>query len=80
MGFISASLKDDDDYEPEFNVDELPTPTPEQRKKWHADSLKSSIETLGKMDPNFVHTYRGKEYKTQELITALEDELKQIAG
>ena len=79
MSFMPTSLKDDD-YEPEFNVDELPTPTPEQRKKWHVDSLKNDIEMLRKMNPNFVHTYRGKEYKTQELITALEDELKQIAG
>ena len=80
MSFMPTSFKDDDDYEPEFNVDELPTPTPEQRKKWHVNSLKSSIESLRKMDPNFVHTYRGKEYKTQEFITALEDELKQIDG
>ena len=79
MSFMPTSFKDDD-YEPEFNVDELPTPTPEQRKKWRIDSLNSSIESLRGMDPNFVHTYRGKEYKTQELITALEDELKQIAG
>ncbi|MBR4792233.1 MAG: hypothetical protein IK038_01070 [Bacteroidaceae bacterium] len=79
MSFMPTSLKDDD-YEPEFNVDELPTPTPEQRKKWHVDSLKNDIEMLRKMNPDFVHTYRGKEYKTQELITALEDELKQIAG
>lgn len=80
MSFMPTSFKDDDDYEPEFNVDELPTPTPEQRKKWHVDSLKRTIESLRNMDPNFVHTYRGKEYKTQELITALEDELKQIDG
>lgn len=80
MSFMPTSFKDDDDYEPEFNVDELPTPTPEQRKQWHVDSLKKSIESLKGMDPNFVHTYRGKEYKTQELITALEDELKQIDG
>lgn len=79
MSFMPTSFKDDDDYEPEFNVDELPTPTPEQRKKWCVDSLKSDIEMLRKMNPDFVHTYRGKEYKTQELITALEDELKQIA-
>ncbi len=79
MSFMPTSLKDDD-YESEFNVDELPTPTPEQRKKWRVDSLKSDIEMLRKMNPDFVHTYRGKEYKTQELITALEDELKQIAG
>lgn len=79
MSFMPTSFKDDDDYEPEFNVDELPTPTPEQRKKWSVDSLKSDIEMLRKMNPDFVHTYRGKEYKTQELITALEDELKQIA-
>ena len=31
MSFMPTSFKDDDDYEPEFNVDELPTPTPEQR-------------------------------------------------
>ena len=80
MSFFPASFKDDDDFEPEFNVNELPTPTPEQRKKWHVSSLKSSIEVLRKMDPNFVNTYRGKEYKTQELITALEEELKQIDG
>lgn len=79
MSFMPTSFKDDD-YEPEFNVDELSTPTPEQRKKWRVDSLKSDIEMLRKMNPDFVHTYRGKEYKTQELITALEDELKQIAG
>ena len=79
MSFMPTSFKDDD-YEPEFNVDELPTPTPEQRKKWRVDSLKSDIEMLRKMNPDFMHTYRGKEYKTQELITALEDELKQIAG
>jgi len=80
MGFFPTSLKDDDDFEPEFNVDELPEPTAEQRKKWHVSSLKSSIEVLRKMDPNFVNTYHGKEYKTQELITVLEDEIKQIAG
>lgn len=79
MSFMPTSFKDDD-YEPEFNVNELPTPTPDQRKKWRVDSLKSDIEMLRKMNPDFVHTYRGKEYKTQELITALEDELKQIAG
>lgn len=80
MSFMPTSFKDDAVYEPEFNVDELPEPTPEQRKEWYASSLKSSIEAIRKMDPNFVHTYRGKEYKTQELVTALEDELKQIAG